>query len=139
MGAITISGTGISGFAPQFGGSAQLYGALSGGYGLPSITGNFYQVMPGNTTGRFIIQSGYALATSAFRGDNFKSFPYSFPNACVAIVLSEAGAAGWGNQYTCYAVTSFFTAGFFFSGAYGNSTGAYYSNSIGASYMAIGY
>ena len=139
MPAITISGSSISGFAAEFGGSIQQYGAISTGSGLPSITGRFSHIMPGNANGRFVIQSGYAYSSVASQGGNFVAFPISFPTHCIAICLSEAGAAGWGNQYTAYAVTSFYYGGFYFSGVYGNQTGAYYSNSIGASYIAIGY
>ena len=139
MPAITISGSSISGCAASMGGSIQQYGAISTGSGLPSITGRFSHIMPGNANGRFVIQSGYALATTTSYGGNFVAFPVSFPNACIAICMSEAGASGWGQQYTCYAPTSFYYAGFSFSAVFANSTGAYWAGNAGASYIAIGY
>ena len=141
MGALTISSSSISGFSAEFGGGSQQYGAISTGFGLQSIVGRWSHIMPGNANGRFVIQSGYAVSSSASQSGNFTAFPVSFPTACVAICMSEAGAGGWGNQYTCYAVTSFYYAGFSWSGVIGNSTGAYYAGAgnIGASYIAIGY
>jgi hypothetical protein len=139
MPSITISGSSISGFAAGMGGSIQQYGAISTGSGLPSITGRFSHIMPGNANGRFVIQSGYALATSPAQNGNFVAFPVSFPTACVAIVMSETGADGWGQQYTCYAPNSFYSGGFTFSAVFANSTGAYYAGNAGASYIAIGY
>jgi hypothetical protein len=121
------------------GGSIQQFGAISTGSGLPSVTGRFSHIMPGNANGRFVIQSGYALATNPAQNGNFVSFPVAFPTACVAIVMSEAGAAGWDQSYTCYAPNSFYSAGFTFSAVYGTQTGAFYAANAGASYIAIGY
>ena len=136
---LTISAYGISGFgnamAPGF---LLSRGCYAGNPNTRPI--NFCQ-MPGSSAqpGLFM-QTGYAYTSSAGRGTSYVPFPVTFPSVCVAVLISEGGSNGWNaKSCTVYAVTSATQSGFYFSGAWINDTVSYYSNSIGAYYVAMGY
>jgi hypothetical protein len=139
---LTIGSAGISGFNINVGGGTMSRGSYSGSPNTPYI--NFCQMPGSSTSPGLFMQTGSAVTSSASRGGSYVPFPVSFPSTCVAILISEGGSNGWGSTGACtvYAITSYSASGFYFSGAWisGGSPGtSYYSASIGAYYIAMGY
>ena len=152
--ALTISGSNISGWdATYYGGGSTSTGGTSsasvnGSDGSYTYSGTGYATLEGG----LILQWGSSTTSSARSGAS-QYFSISFPTVCIAVVMNEGGAGGWGTgplasngggAGTVYAPTFIGTQYFNFEGAWVTPYFSYYTTGagqgpIGMHWYAIGY
>jgi len=109
--------------------------ALFGYGGSPAATG--WQRMSGGV----ILQ--WSFGTTVTGNQDPRYFPLTFPNACFAVVVNEAAAAGWnggggGPQPTLFGVSAVAANGFYLSSVRLLSNGVPTYQSLTYNYLAIG-
>ena len=93
--------------------------------------------------GGFKMQYGSATSTgTGGRNSSTVYCPIAFGAQCLTVVMCEAGASGWGSDFTAatlYCPTTITNSYFQFQAAWVTTQTSYYSSGLGGFWIAIGY